>query len=177
MSTVNPKFTIDEIDFQKGNGLVSVVTIDADSGEVLMVAFADREAIELTVSTGEMHYRSRSRGLWHKGLTSGNFQKLVSLNSDCDNDAIVARVIPVGPACHKNTRSCFDMAKSSLLNISDTKCVEADSGNFDRKEMIAEASSKIEAIVNELSGHGISLIEVQREIGNRIRAMKGSNEQ
>ena len=52
MSTVNPKFTIDEIDFQKGNGLVSVVTIDADSGEVLMVAFADREAIELTVSTG-----------------------------------------------------------------------------------------------------------------------------
>ncbi len=95
------------VDFSKGGGLVTVVTQDAASGIVLMVAHADREALERTIATGEMHYRSRSRGLWHKGATSGNTQRVVSLTADCDSDAILARVIPAGPACHTGSRSCF----------------------------------------------------------------------
>ena len=98
---------LDALDFAKGGGLVTVVTQDATSGIVLMVAHADREALERTMATGEMHYRSRTRGLWHKGATSGNTQRVVSLSADCDSDAILARVAPAGPACHTGARSCF----------------------------------------------------------------------
>jgi phosphoribosyl-AMP cyclohydrolase / phosphoribosyl-ATP pyrophosphohydrolase len=72
-----------------------------------MVAQADREAMERTIATGEMHYRSRTRGLWHKGATSGNVQRVVSLHHDCDADAVLARVIPAGPSCHTGSMSCF----------------------------------------------------------------------
>ena len=98
-----------DLDFDKGNGLVTVVTQDARTGAVLMVAHADREALERTEATGEMHYRSRTRGLWHKGATSGNVQRVVSLTADCDRDAVLARVIPTGPACHTGSASCFEM--------------------------------------------------------------------
>lgn len=98
---------LETLDFAKGGGLVTVVTQDARSGIVLMVAHADREALERTIATGEMHYRSRTRGLWHKGATSGNTQRVVSLSADCDGDAILARVAPAGPACHTGARSCF----------------------------------------------------------------------
>jgi len=100
-------FDIDQLDFTKSGGLVTVVTQDATTGAVLMVAHADREALEYTLRTGEMHYRSRSRGLWHKGGTSGNVQRVVSLTTDCDADAVLARVVPAGPACHNGTTSCF----------------------------------------------------------------------
>ena len=98
---------LDKLDFAKGGGRVTVVAQDAVTGMVLMVALADREAIERTISTGEMHYRSRSRGLWRKGETSGNTQRVVSLARDCDGDAVLARVIPAGPACHTGSTSCF----------------------------------------------------------------------
>ncbi|HEU4631852.1 MAG TPA: phosphoribosyl-ATP diphosphatase [Gemmatimonadaceae bacterium] len=98
---------LDTLDFGKGNGLVTVVAQDAASGTVLMVAHADREALERTVASGEMHYRSRTRGLWHKGATSGNVQRVVSLSADCDGDAVLARVRPAGPACHTGSVSCF----------------------------------------------------------------------
>jgi phosphoribosyl-ATP pyrophosphohydrolase/phosphoribosyl-AMP cyclohydrolase len=101
---------LDALDFAKGGGLVTVVTQDAESGAVLMVAHADREALERTIATGEMHYRSRTRGLWHKGATSGNVQHVVALLPDCDGDAILARVRSPGPACHTGTRSCFGAA-------------------------------------------------------------------
>jgi phosphoribosyl-ATP pyrophosphohydrolase/phosphoribosyl-AMP cyclohydrolase len=98
---------LDALNFAKRGGLVTVVTQDADSGVVLMVAHADREALEHTLATGEMHYRSRTRGLWHKGSTSGNVQQVVSLLADCDGDAVLARVRSPGPACHTGSRSCF----------------------------------------------------------------------
>jgi phosphoribosyl-ATP pyrophosphohydrolase/phosphoribosyl-AMP cyclohydrolase len=98
---------LDQLDFAKGGGLVSIVAQDATTGDVLMVAFADREALEATQRTGEMHYRSRMRGLWHKGETSGNTQRVVSLTADCDNDAVLARVIPAGPSCHTGAITCF----------------------------------------------------------------------
>lgn len=99
---------LDAVRFDKDTKTVVVVAQDAVSGRVLMVANADREALECTVETGEMHYRSRTRGLWRKGATSGNVQKVVSLALDCDGDAIVARVRSAGPACHTGAVSCFE---------------------------------------------------------------------
>jgi phosphoribosyl-AMP cyclohydrolase / phosphoribosyl-ATP pyrophosphohydrolase len=98
---------LDLLDFAKGGGLVTVIAQDATTGDVLMVAFADREALDATQRAGEMHYHSRTRGLWHKGSTSGNVQRVVSLSADCDNDAVLARVIPAGPACHTGAITCF----------------------------------------------------------------------
>lgn len=98
---------LSKLDFAKGNGLVTVVTQDAHTGDLLMVAHADREALEKTLETGEMYYRSRTRGLWHKGGTSGNVQRVVSLSADCDGDAVLARVVKAGPACHTGAETCF----------------------------------------------------------------------
>jgi phosphoribosyl-AMP cyclohydrolase / phosphoribosyl-ATP pyrophosphohydrolase len=97
----------EEIRYDEG-GLVPVVAQDADTGEVLMLAYASREAVARTVETGEAHYYSRSRGeLWHKGSTSGNTQKVIEVRLDCDGDALLYRVEPAGPACHTGERSCF----------------------------------------------------------------------
>jgi len=106
-ATEAPRLDLDALDFAKGGGLVTVVAQDARSGAVLMIAHADREALERTIATGEMHYRSRTRGPWHKGATSGNVQRVVSLHADCDGDAVLARVRPAGPACHSGATTCF----------------------------------------------------------------------
>jgi phosphoribosyl-AMP cyclohydrolase / phosphoribosyl-ATP pyrophosphohydrolase len=90
------------------DGLVAVTIVDARDGTVLTVAYADREAVEATMRTGETHLWSRSRKtLWHKGETSGNTQRVVSIDVDCDGDALVYRVIPSGPSCHTGNASCF----------------------------------------------------------------------
>jgi phosphoribosyl-ATP pyrophosphohydrolase/phosphoribosyl-AMP cyclohydrolase len=89
-------------------GLVPCVMQDARSGEVLTLAYMNEEALRLTLETREMHFFSRSRAeIWHKGATSGNVQRLRQLRYDCDGDALVALVEPVGPACHTGERSCF----------------------------------------------------------------------
>jgi phosphoribosyl-ATP pyrophosphohydrolase/phosphoribosyl-AMP cyclohydrolase len=88
--------------------LVPVVAQDAITGEVLTLAYANEEALRLTVESGELHFYSRSREeIWRKGETSGNVLKLRQLRYDCDGDALVALVEPTGPACHTNERSCF----------------------------------------------------------------------
>lgn len=105
--TVRGPEDLDSLEFWE-NGLLPVVAQDAGTGEVLMVAFSNREALERTLATGQMHYWSRSRQeLWHKGATSGNFQNLVSLHADCDGDTLLARVRPMGPACHTGDDTCF----------------------------------------------------------------------
>lgn len=95
-------------DFEKGNGLITAVTVDAETGEVLMVAYMNEEAYRLTLTTGKVHYWSRSRSqLWKKGESSGNMQELVELRVDCDADALVVVARQSGPACHEGYRSCF----------------------------------------------------------------------
>lgn len=111
---------LERLDFAKGGGTVTVVTQDHRTGKVLMVAAADRQAVERTLLTGEMHYLSRTRGPWHKGATSGNVQRVVSLAPDCDGDSLLARVIPAGPACHQGTESCFDAEGTRAVATSDT---------------------------------------------------------
>ena len=89
-------------------GLVPCVVQDWRTGEVLTVAYMNREALARTRDTGEMHFFSRSRQeLWKKGATSGNTQALKAIRYDCDGDALVALVEPAGPACHTGERSCF----------------------------------------------------------------------
>jgi len=93
-------------DFSKG--LVPAVAQDAETGEVLMVAYQDLEAWNLTLATGHAWFHSRRRGLWEKGATSGNTLDVVEVRLDCDRDAVLLRVRPHGPVCHTGARSCFD---------------------------------------------------------------------
>jgi phosphoribosyl-ATP pyrophosphohydrolase/phosphoribosyl-AMP cyclohydrolase len=89
-------------------GLVPVIAQDADTGAVLTLAYANREALQRTLESGEAHYYSRSRGeLWRKGSSSGNTQRVVEVRVDCDGDALLYRVEPRGPACHTGEVSCF----------------------------------------------------------------------
>jgi phosphoribosyl-ATP pyrophosphohydrolase/phosphoribosyl-AMP cyclohydrolase len=90
-------------------GLLPVVAQDVTTGAVLMVAWADREAVEATQRTGLAHFHSRSRGrLWRKGETSGHELRVVEAIADCDRDTLLLRVLPSGPACHRGTRTCFE---------------------------------------------------------------------
>jgi phosphoribosyl-AMP cyclohydrolase len=97
---LNPKY--DE------RGLVPAIVQDASSGEVLMLAYMNAEALERTLASGQAHFWSRSRQeLWHKGATSGNVQQVVEIRIDCDEDTLLLRVHPAGPACHTGNRTCF----------------------------------------------------------------------
>ncbi|MDR3508639.1 MAG: phosphoribosyl-AMP cyclohydrolase [Caulobacteraceae bacterium] len=92
------------------NGLIAAVTAHAETGEILMLAWMNAQALSLTLTTGEAHYYSRSRqGLWKKGETSGQVQKIVEVRVDCDQDAVLLKVLPQGDggACHVGFRSCF----------------------------------------------------------------------
>ena len=90
------------------SGLIPAVVQDATTGEVLTVAYVNRESLAKTLELRETVFYSRSRQcLWHKGETSGNTQTVVSISTDCDQDAIVIRVNPKGPACHTGARTCF----------------------------------------------------------------------
>jgi len=96
------------LDFAKGDGLIPVVVQDADTLQVLTLAYMDRAALDETLASNEATFFSRSRGgRWRKGETSGNRQTVVSITADCDADAIVLGVRPMGPACHLGTTSCF----------------------------------------------------------------------
>jgi phosphoribosyl-ATP pyrophosphohydrolase/phosphoribosyl-AMP cyclohydrolase len=120
--------TLSSVNFTKGGGLVPVVAQDVVTGAVLMVAFADAEALARTLATGEMHYHSRSRGLWHKGATSGHVQRVVSLHLDCDRDTVLARVRSAGPACHTGARTCFDPRGRDADALAALDAVIADRG-------------------------------------------------
>lgn len=96
------------------DGLVPGIVQDARDGTVLMLGWLDREALEATLSTGEVHFHSRSRDrLWRKGETSGNVLRLVDARLDCDGDALLLAADPAGPTCHTGARSCFDSGAST----------------------------------------------------------------
>lgn len=99
-AALTPRFNAD--------GLVSAITVDHATGEVLMLAHMNAEALRLTLESGDVWYYSRSRAeLWRKGATSGHTQRVIEMRVDCDQDALVVRVEQIGPACHTNRRSCF----------------------------------------------------------------------
>jgi phosphoribosyl-ATP pyrophosphohydrolase/phosphoribosyl-AMP cyclohydrolase len=89
-------------------GLMPVIVQDVDNGEVLMLGYADKEALKRTLKSGEVWFYSRSRQeLWHKGATSGNYLKVKSIAKDCDSDTLLIKAKAEGPACHTGNRSCF----------------------------------------------------------------------
>jgi phosphoribosyl-ATP pyrophosphohydrolase/phosphoribosyl-AMP cyclohydrolase len=153
------------------DAMVPVVTQDARTGVVLMLAWADREALERAVATGEMHYRSRSRGLWHKGATSGNTQALVSLAWDCDADTVLARVVPAGPACHDGTTSCFreDALAADALAALDrviasrgaTSAAEGDASYT--KRLLADRNLRLKKLGEEAAELAVACADGDRE--------------
>ena len=100
--------SIDDLDFEKGGGLIPVVVQDHESLRVLTLAYVNREALEKTVKTGYAHFFRRSFGrIMKKGETSGNVQRIIEILVDCDADAILYLVEPAGPACHLGEETCF----------------------------------------------------------------------
>jgi phosphoribosyl-AMP cyclohydrolase len=90
------------------NGLIPAIVQDAETDEVLMLAYMNEGSLQLTLEHGETYFWSRSRSeLWHKGATSGNVQRVVEISIDCDADTLLIRVHPAGPACHTGNRTCF----------------------------------------------------------------------
>ncbi len=102
------KDLLEKLDFKKGNGLIPVVVQDAKTKEMLMLAYANREAVENTLKTLKATYWSRSRKeLWVKGETSGHTQKIINVNADCDYDALLYTVEQKGVVCHTGAPTCF----------------------------------------------------------------------
>ena len=99
--------TIDSLSFND-NGLIPAIVQHAATGQVLMMAWANRESLRLTLESGQTWFWSRSRqSLWHKGATSGHTQKVLDILYDCDADTLLIKVEPLGPACHTGEVSCF----------------------------------------------------------------------
>jgi phosphoribosyl-ATP pyrophosphohydrolase/phosphoribosyl-AMP cyclohydrolase len=143
---------LDRVDFTKRSGVVIVVAQDADDGRVLMVAEADRGALEKTIETKEMWYRSRARGSWHKGETSGNVQRVVELRLDCDGDAVLALVRPAGPSCHTGEVSCFGAYHpdhiARLDGVIDSRRQSSATGSYTAK-LLADRNLRLKKIGEE----------------------------
>ena len=154
-------FDAASVNFEKGGGLVSVVTQDARTGEVLMMAYADREAVDRTLATGLMHYLSRSRGPWKKGETSGNVQRVVSLHADCDGDTILARVVPQGPACHTGDRTCFHdaPAPTALIALDRTIAARKEKPSGYTGALLADRNLRLKKIGEEATELAVALAD------------------
>ena len=148
--TIDDAAQLDQIDFAKGDGLVPVLAQQAYTGEVLTLAYANREALERTLADRVMWYFSRSRGaLWRKGDTSGHVQHVVSLHGDCDRDTVLARVLPAGPACHTGAANCFDTTPtlSALATVIDERA--AAPGSSYTQKLLADRNLRLKKLGEE----------------------------
>lgn len=110
--------SVKQIDFDKLDGLVPAIVQDVNTGKVLMLGYMNEAAVEQTLATGKTTFFSRSKQcLWTKGESSGNFLNLVSMALDCDNDALLVKVNPVGPTCHTGSDTCWDEENKSNLQF------------------------------------------------------------
>jgi phosphoribosyl-ATP pyrophosphohydrolase/phosphoribosyl-AMP cyclohydrolase len=142
---------LDQLDFSRGGGLIPVIAQHALTGEVLMLAYANREALERTLADRVMWYFSRSRSaLWRKGDTSGNVQRVVSLHGDCDGDAVTARVLPAGPACHTGAANCFDTAPTlSALDTIIAERAQSTTGSGYTQKLLADRNLRLKKLGEE----------------------------
>ena len=159
------------------DGLVPAIAVDAYTNEVLMQAYMNEEALRLTLETGRAHYYSRSRGkLWLKGETSGHFQMVADVYTDCDNDSILLRVIQAGTACHTGSRTCFFRKLKSFSRVADISILQKNIDTIeDRAEHPQEGS-----YTNYLLAKGRE--KICKKVGEEstecvIAAMKGDNEE
>ena len=158
----------DSLDFEKSGGLVSAIA-QSEEGEVLMLAFQNKEAVVETLSTGKMHYWSRSRKkLWRKGEESGNEQFLKEYHADCDRDAVLYIVEQKGNACHLDRHNCFDREAHFTIN-SLWSIIE------DRKENPKPGSYTNKLLENP----GLARAKIKEECGEVLKAFEeeGENEQ
>ena len=138
-------------------GLLPVIAQDVQSGAVLMVAWANREALGASLASGELTFWSRSRGaLWKKGETSGNVLHVVSLHADCDGDAVLARVEPAGPACHTGDTSCFGDGSAptqseglaGLWSVLESRAAERPEGSYTTR-LLGDANLRVKKLGEE----------------------------
>ncbi|MFC4819302.1 bifunctional phosphoribosyl-AMP cyclohydrolase/phosphoribosyl-ATP diphosphatase HisIE [Dokdonella ginsengisoli] len=123
---------LDALDFAKGDGLLPLIVQHAHDGRVLMLGYANREALEATLRTREIHFWSRSRQrLWRKGETSGHVLELVSIAPDCDGDTLLCQALPAGPTCHLGTPTCFDAATPAHPWLNELEALIAARANAD----------------------------------------------
>jgi phosphoribosyl-AMP cyclohydrolase / phosphoribosyl-ATP pyrophosphohydrolase len=147
---------IDQLVSYDERGLVPCVVQDWRTGEVLMLAYMNEQALAATRATGELHLHSRSRGEpWHKGATSGNVQAVRALRLDCDGDALLALVEPAGPACHTGERTCFH--RGQLLPAAPHEVLPA------LERTVAERAS-----VRPSGSYTVELLEDPRRIGAKV---------
>ncbi len=146
----------DTLDFAKGDGLIPVVVQDAATLQVLTLAYMDRAALDETISSGEATFYSRSRGgRWRKGETSGDRLHVVSITPDCDGDAVVLKVRPVGNACHLNRISCFGeedapgLGRIARLEQTISERAAADPATSWTARLIAEGPKRVAQKVGE----------------------------
>ncbi len=153
-------------------GLVPCVSQDAATGEVLMLAYMNAEALRRTLETREMHFWSRSRGeLWRKGETSGDVQRVRQLRYDCDGDALVALVEPAGPACHTGERSCFyrDVEGSAEGEV-DAPPVEGEPAPLPSEALPAlERTLRARRLERPDGSYTVELLESPERIGEKLR--------
>ncbi len=166
------KTLTDQLDWEKMNGLIPAVVTHSVSGEVLMVAWCNREALQKTLDTGDVTFFSRSRqSLWTKGETSGNRLALKSVRADCDRDTVLIEALPSGPVCHTGTRSCFDSLVpltglgflGELERIIYKRRDSNDTDNSYTARLLAMGRSKIAQKVGE-EGVEVALAGVQESI-------------
>lgn len=158
------------------NGLIPVIVQDAESGEVLMLAFANEEAVEKTVETGFAHFFSRSRRtLWKKGETSGNTLGVVSIRFDCDSDGLLYRVRPSGPACHTGEVSCFYRTLRGEEEIRGAEIISRVFAAIEDRRKHRPPGSYVASLFEK--GKDAILGKVAEESGELILAAKGEDRQ
>ncbi len=138
-------FDVNQIDWNKVDGLVPAIVQDSASGSVLMLGYMNRDAVEKTMNSGEVTFFSRSRNqLWTKGETSGNKLRLVSIDIDCDRDTLLILAGPTGPVCHRNTPTCFgEMSTPQIGFLTDLqKIIESRRGANPESSYTARLLSK-----------------------------------
>ena len=169
---------LDALRFDDG-GLLPVVAQAEASGAVLMLAWANRDAVERTLATGEAHFFSRSRDeLWHKGETSGNTMAVVAVTPDCDGDALLYRVRAAGPACHRDTRSCFEPNPAALElgwleQVLAQRRVEGDPGSYTVR-LLGEGTERIARKLGEEAAETVIAAVAPEPEGSRERLVSES---
>ena len=172
-----------KIDFEKSGGLVPAIIQDANTKNVLMLGYMNKEAYDKTLLTKKVTFWSRSRNcLWTKGETSGNFLNLVSIAVDCDNDTLLVKAIPDGPTCHKGTDTCWGedneanpllfLTKDGINRIAQKVGEEAleaviEATNGSKEKLVYEASDMIYHLIVLLTSKELRIEDIAAELRKR----------
>jgi phosphoribosyl-ATP pyrophosphohydrolase/phosphoribosyl-AMP cyclohydrolase len=153
---------LDQVDFEKGGGLIAAIAQDHLTLQVLMMAWMSREALRQTLESGEATFFSRSRGeIWHKGETSGNRLKVIDVALDCDKDAVLLSVAPMGPACHLGMTSCFGSPKRAdigqLALLEGTIAARAARNGAERSYTAKLLASDVTRIAQKVGEEGVEV--------------------